>query len=225
MSLENSIQNELEHLYKWDAGHKVSQEAIKAFGVDKIFISIDISNEIFSRISGKSYKDNCTIPLEDLCYLKLLHYDLNLDIRIGEVICNKSIASDLINVFKDLYKLKYPIEKILLIDEYNADDEASMQDNNSSAFNFRQIVGGGKLSKHATGVAIDINPLYNPYVRKETNGNLYVAPENAGPFVDREKDFPYKINHQDICYQVFIKYGFKWGGDWETRKDYQHFEK
>ena len=154
--MENSIQNELEHLYKWDAGHKVSQEAIKAFGVDKIFVSIDISNEIFSRISGKSYKDNCTIPLEDLCYLKLLHYDLNLDIRIGEVICNKSIASDLINVFKDLYKLKYPIEKILLIDEYNADDEASMQDNNSSAFNFRQIVGGGKLSKHATGVAIDI---------------------------------------------------------------------
>lgn len=218
------IQSEIRHLESWDAGFIVSPEAVKAYGEDRVFVDIPISESIYSRIYGKSYKEDCNVPIEDLCYLKLLHFDINYDIRIGELICSSSLANDLVQIFKALYEAKYPIEKMILIDDYNADDEASMNDNNTSAFNFRQIVGGGKLSKHATGHAVDINPLYNPYV-KTTGGQIYVAPSSALPYVDRTQKFPYMIIKNDICYQLFINHGFQWGGDWETIKDYQHFEK
>ena len=215
---------DIKYLNNWEAGAIVSIEAIKAFGENNVFISTDITDNVYKRIYGKSYKENCPIPLKELCYIKLLHYDLNGNIHIGEIICNKTIEADIINIFKELYNVKYPIEKVILIDEYNADDESSMRDNNSSCFNYREITGGGKLSKHALGLAIDINPLYNPYV-KEFPNHIHIEPQNALPYVDREKNFPYKIDTTDLCYKLFIQYGFEWGGDWKTRKDYQHFEK
>lgn len=216
---------ETESLKKWSAGAIVTAAAIEAYGEDKVFIGTDITDEIYKRIYGKSYKVDCTVPLKELCYLKLLHYDINGNIRIGEMICNRMIEHDLIAIFKELYHAKYPIERMILIDEYNADDEASMSDNNSSSFNYRMITGGGKLSKHALGLAVDINPLYNPYVKILPQGQLYVEPHNAQLYVDRTKDFDYKIDTSDLCYKLFVRYGFEWGGDWETRKDYQHFEK
>ena len=109
-------------------------------------------------------------------------------------------------------------------DEYDADDEASMRDNNSSAFNFRFISHTTKVSKHGLGMAVDINPLYNPYV-KAVKGETSIEPAVAAAYVDRSGDFPYKIDHDDLCYKLFTKYGFTWGGDWEHSKDYQHFER
>ncbi|MBP5596538.1 MAG: hypothetical protein J6Y02_14225, partial [Pseudobutyrivibrio sp.] len=88
-------------------------------------------SEIFERIKGKSYKDNCTVPLSDLRYLHVLHVGFDGQSHDGEIICNKYIADDLLQIFEELYEAKYPIEKIKLVDEYNADDEASMADNNS----------------------------------------------------------------------------------------------
>ena len=111
----------------------------------------------------------------------------------------------------------------MLIDEYDADDEKSMSDNNSSAFNFRYISYSTKLSKHALGLAVDINTLYNPYV-KYVDGRRNVEPANAEKYTDRSIEFPYKIDHDDLCYKVFAEHGFEWGGDWEHAKDYQHFE-
>lgn len=216
---------EVENLKKWNAGAVVSTEAIKIYGEDKVFISSNITKDIYDRIYGKSYKTDCIVPLTDLCYLKILHYDIAGDIRLGEMICNKMIANDLISIFRELYKAKYPIERMILIDEYNANDEVSMSNNNSSSFNYRMITGGGKLSKHALGLAVDINPLYNPYVKVLPNGLLHIEPSNAQLYVDRSTDFDYKIDSSDLCYKLFIRHGFKWGGDWETRKDYQHFEK
>lgn len=125
----------------------------------------------------------------------------------------------------DLYAVCYPIEKVLLIDEYNADDDASMADNNSSAFNFRFIDDGTKhYSNHARGLAVDINPLYNPYIRIK-NGHETVSPPEASAYIDRTKPCQYYIQKDDLCYQIFSRYGFSWGGDWIDRKDYQHFEK
>jgi hypothetical protein len=220
-----SIDTEVEYLKNWEAGAVISTNALNIFGEDNVFISTTITDNIYKRIYGKSYKIDCTIPLCELRYLKILHYDLDGKIHIGEVICNKAIESDLIAIFKELYKAKYPIERMILIDEYDADDEASMRDNNSSAFNYRMITGGGKLSKHALGLAIDINPLYNPYVKVQKNGQLHIEPQNAEPYIDRTKKFHYKIDSSDLCYKLFKQYGFEWGGDWDTRKDYQHFEK
>ena len=188
------------------------------------FYQQEITDEIFARIEGKSFKANCTTPREDLRYLRVLHYNKDREVLEGELICHKDIADDLLVIFQELYKAAYPIERMVLIDEYDADDEASMRANNTSAFNFRYASGMNRLSSHSKGMAIDINPLYNPLV-KERGGRTLFYPSNADAYVDRTKYFPYKIEKEDLCVRLFKKYGFSWGGDWRSSKDYQHFEK
>ena len=182
-----------------------------------------IPDNIFAKMQGKSYKDNCTVSRDDLRYLKVLHRGFDGRTHTGELIVNKMIAENVLDIFMKLYNEGYQIEKIRLIDEYDADDEKSMSNNNSSAFNFRYISYSTTLSKHALGLAIDINTLYNPYV-KNVDGRRNVEPANAEKYTDRSVEFPHKIDHNDLCYKVFTEYGFEWGGDWEHAKDYQHFE-
>ena len=190
------------------------------------FYGIEFTKEsnTFARIKGKSYKDNCTVPVSDLRYLHILHIGFDGQTHEGEIICNKAIAEDLLEIFEALYEASYPIEKVKLVDEYNADDEASMADNNSSCFNFRFISHTKKVSNHGYGKAIDINPLYNPYV-KTVKGKLSVEPANGAAYVDRTQTFDHKIDESDLAYQLFIAHGFTWGGAWSSSKDYQHFEK
>lgn len=190
---------------------------------NKEFYIKPIPDDIFEKMQGKSYKENCTVPREELRYLHILHVGFDNNTHEGELIVNKRIAEDVLDIFKELYKARYQIEKVRLIDEYNAQDELSMRDNNSSAFNFRYISYSTILSKHAMGLAVDINTLYNPYI-KQVDGRLNIEPANAVQYVDRNRQFPHKIDHDDLCYKLFTKYGFEWGGDWEDSKDYQHFE-
>ena len=190
--------------------------------VDSFYIT-EISDEIFDRIYGKSFTEDCTLPREDLRYLHILHKDADGNEHEGEMIVNRHIAEDVLDILKQLYEADYPIEKIRLVDEYDADDEASMEDNNSSSFNFRFISHTTKVSKHGLGLAVDINTLYNPYT-KMVDGERIVEPVTGEPYLDREADFPYKIDENDLCYQLFTEHGFEWGGSWEDRKDYQHFE-
>lgn len=187
--------------------------------------SIDtISDAVFLRMQGRSFTANCTTLRSDLRYLRVLHRNAEDSVLHGELVCNKAIAEDLLDIFRQLYEAHYPIEHIRLIDDYEADDELSMRDNNSSSFCFRVVSGTTKLSKHARGMAVDINTRYNPYVRTR-NGRYLVSPDNSRPYVDRTKSFPYKIEEGDLCYRLFIEHGFTWGGHWQTMKDYQHFEK
>ncbi len=190
---------------------------------NKEFYIEPIPDDIFEKMQGKSYKENCTVPREELRYLHILHVGFDNNTHEGELIVNKRIAEDVLDIFKELYKAGYQIEKVRLIDEYNAQDELSMRDNNSSAFNFRYISYSTTLSKHAIGLAVDINTLYNPYI-KQVDGRLNIEPANAVNYVDRNRAFPHKIDHDDLCYKLFTRYGFEWGGDWEDSKDYQHFE-
>jgi len=113
---------------------------------------------------------------------------------------------------------------MVLVDEYNADDNTSMAANNTSSFNFRLVPGSTHLSKHALGLAIDINPLYNPYIQYNENETI-ILPEEGIPYADRTLNCPYYINEDDLCYQAFTKLGFTWGGFWKTDPDYQHFQK
>ena len=184
-----------------------------------------ISDAVFQRMKGKSYKDDCTVSRSELRYLRLSHYDGAGKERVGELVCNKVIANDLKEIFQELYRQKYPIERIQLIDDYDGDDERSMQANNTSCFNFRAIAGSTKLSKHSQGMAIDINPLYNPYVRQRKDGRTVVQPATGRKYANRSKRWPYMIVKDDLCYRLFTKHGFKWGGSWRTMKDYQHFER
>ena len=184
-----------------------------------------ISDAVFQRMLGKSYKYDCTVARADLRYLRIMHYDGKGREVQGELVCNKLIANDLLEIFKELHKQQYPIEQVRLIDDYDGDDERSMQANNTSCFNYRAIAGSTKLSKHSQGLAIDINPLYNPCVRHRKDGKLSVEPQNGRPYANRKKTFPYKIDKNDLCYRLFTKHGFKWGGEWRSLKDYQHFER
>ena len=209
---------------EWKAGILADKEKINRCGWKSFFKIKEIGPKLFKRIYKKSYKEDCTIPLEDLRYLTILHYNLNQEICQGELICNKKISSDLIKIFQTLFEAQYPIERMVLIDEYNADDEASMRANNTTCFNFRKVAGTKVLSNHSKGLAIDINPLYNPFV-KQRNGKTFYQPSTGKKYINRSADFPYKISHKDLCYQMFKHYGFIWGGDWTSLKDYQHFEK
>ena len=187
------------------------------------FYYVSITDETFARIYGKSFKADCTVPREDLRYLSFLHVDLNGETHQGEMIVNRHIAKTVLDILYQLYQAGYPIEKAVLVDEYDADDETSMRDNNSSSFNFRFISHTTRVSKHGLGLAIDINTLYNPYT-KVVDGERIVEPATGEPYLDRTADFPYKIDHDDLAYKLFTEAGFEWGGDWTDRKDYQHFE-
>lgn len=202
-------------LYQWDS------MLTKYIDFDRMFTIDNISDSTLNRMIGKSYPEDCEIDIDDLRYLIIPHYDGNDYIKIGELVCNKDVADEFIYLFKELFKNKYPIERMVLVDEYDGDDKKSMAANNTSAFNYRVISDTDKLSRHAYGMAIDINPLYNPYVKGE-----YVSPETGKQFVDRNKSFKYKIDSNDLTYQILHdKFGFNWGGDWEKCKDYQHYEK
>ena len=157
--------------------------------------------------------------------LQLKYIDFEGQTQQGVMICNKAISKDLREIFAELYKAKYPIERIRPISEYGNDDERSMQANNTSCYCYRTVEGSNKLSKHARGMAIDVNPLYNPCVKRKKDGTLLVQPSTGKPYVNRSKAFKYKITQQDLCYRLFTKHGFKWGGAWRSLKDYQHFEK
>ena len=214
-----------EALRQWQAGKVVSEAAVNNFGIDRCFQACPVTDDVFARMRGKSYPDHCTISRQRLRYVKALHYDAEGRIHIGEMVCNQAIAADLVEIFRELYRHRYPIERMVLIDNYDADDERSMRDNNSSCFCYRAVAGAKKLSKHARGMAVDINTLYNPYVKVRANGTRFIQPSNAGKYCDRTKTYPYTIKRGDLCHRLFTQHGFQWGGNWKSCKDYQHFER
>lgn len=208
----------------WRAGTVVSEEDVKAYGEERCFTAEPISNAVFARMNY-SYTSNQHIARTDLRYLRVLHRDLSGRILLGEMVCHKQIANELIEIFHALYKAAYPIGRMVLIDNYKANDEASMRANNTSCFCYRRVAGSNKVSAHGMGLAVDVNPLYNPYVKHRSNGTVFVQPANARQYTDRDRKFGYKIERGDLCYRLFIERGFTWGGAWRTLKDYQHFEK
>ena len=124
----------------------------------------EISDDLFDRMKGgNTYKADCIVPREDLRYLMVLHKDKEGNTHQGEIVVHKLIADDVLEIFEKLYDAGYPIERMVLPDNYLADDETMMRDNNSSSFNFRFISHTTKISKHGLGMAVDINTLYNPY--------------------------------------------------------------
>lgn len=188
------------------------------------FTSMTLPDEVFNRMKGKSYPANAIIPREELRYLEMLYVDPKGRVCAGEMVCSYLVADKLIDIFCTLFEMRYPIERMVLIDEYDADDQRSMMANNTSCFNYRNIAGTSRLSNHSFGTAVDINPLYNPWVKKRANGALAVDPEAARPYADRSKNFPMKISPDDPVVKLFKEHGFEWGGDWTSLKDYQHFE-
>lgn len=192
---------------------------------DSTFLATAIPDSVWTRMQGKTYHQNAYIQRSDLRYLRLHYVDFEGKKRVGEMVCNRAIADDLLDIFRQLYEARYPIERIQLPDDFDADDERQMRANNTSCFCFRVIKGSTKLSAHAQGLAVDLNPLYNPCVKMRRDGTLFIQPSTAAPYVDRSRRFAHKIDRQDLAYRLFIQHGFSWGGAWRSSKDYQHFEK
>ena len=181
-----------------------------------------ISKTIERRVTkGGSWHKGCPVDLKDLRYLKLNYYNFNGNEKIGELIVNKIVAQKFCKIFKQLYKIKYPIKEMRLVSDFKADDDASMRADNTSAFNCRLMTGSKtKWSNHSYGLAIDLNPFENPYISK--NGK--VSPKEASKFIKRVHFNNAVLLKDDVAVKVFKKEGFIWGGDWHSIKDYQHFE-
>ncbi|MBB5786145.1 CapA family protein [Jiangella mangrovi] len=164
----------------------------------------------------------CPVPLTDLRHLVVTHVGFDGRARRGELVVHADVAEDVVGVFQALYESRFPIERMLLVDEYGGDDDLSMANNNTSGYNCRRVAGQQHWSDHAFGRAIDINPVQNPYV---VGGE--VRPPAAAPFavVDRSGStpaLPGVITDGDIVRQAFERAGWEWGGDFSD-PDYQHF--
>lgn len=209
----------------WKAGAYIGCELLEPYA-SLAFTAVPIDEAILARIKGVSYKPGSSLPLDKLRYLRIPHYpDIHGDIVLGEMICNVAVAEDLLDIFRTLFRRHYPIGSLRLIDDFGGDDDASMRANNSSCFNDRpKSWSRTEKSKHALGLAVDINPFYNPLVRIR-GGVTRVYPAESKAFADRSQAFEYKITKSDLCYKEFTARGFRWGGSWRSSQDYQHFEK
>jgi D-alanyl-D-alanine carboxypeptidase len=171
---------------------------------------------------GSSWRAGCPLEPGRLRRVELNHIGFDNLTHRGELIVHEDLVAEVIAIFERLLQLRYPIEKMRTVDHYpGADDELSMQDNNTSAFNCRDIPGTGRWSWHAYGRAIDVNPLLNPYV----DGTGDFQPENAEVYLDRTRIDPGLLHDGDPAVRAFTDRGWRWGGHWRTPKDYQHFER
>lgn len=193
--------------------------------VASFFLVQEIPDSVFAVMLGKTYPKDCPTRRSELRYLTCLHTDAQGNTMVGELVVNQMIADKVLDIMRQLYEAHYPIERMRLADNYDADDERTMTANNTSAFNFRYVKGTRTISKHGQGMAIDINPLYNPCRRTLKSGAVDISPAAGKPYANRTKDFNYKLVPGDLCHRLFKEAGFRWGGDWRTVKDYQHFDK
>lgn len=230
VALKTELEKQVIDINTLVPGTIIMEEDVKRDKLDQYFLINEIPTDVFERINGKSYRENDNIGLDELRYIKLIHYNYEHKIQIGELIVNAALASDFVDIFRELFENEYEIYSMYLVDNYwtgdgGDSDTASIDVNNTSAFNYRWSTGStSELSNHAFGCAIDINPQQNPYVSYRS-GTPSWSHENANDYIDRDTGYEHVITHDDLCYKLFIEHGFTWGGDWDVIKDYQHFEK
>jgi peptidoglycan LD-endopeptidase CwlK len=174
---------------------------------------IDSNLDFEEAIAGLSIPQNI---LENLRLVDVYYYGFDDKLHKGQLVVHKDVVLDVIEIFEIIRESRFPIGKVVPISKYGWSDEKSMQDNNTSAFNYRFISGSRVISNHAAGLAIDINPSLNPYIK---NGNS--LPSNC--VYDTTKAGAISSGSQLV--KEFKQRGWQWGGDWKSLKDYQHFEK
>jgi hypothetical protein len=165
-----------------------------------------------------SWRSGCPVGVESLRAVEVTHWGYDGLARQGTLVVAADVADAMVEIMTVLFESGFPIERMEPVDVFEGDDDASMSANNTSAFNCRPVTGGSNWSDHSYGVAIDINPVVNPYVRRDT-----VAPPEGAPYVDRDADVPGMIHEGDVVVDTFGHHGWIWGGTWSFPKDYQHF--
>jgi hypothetical protein len=180
--------------------------------------TIDLADA--SAMIGVSWHRGCPAWISDLRDVELTHWGFDGVRHRGELIVHKDVARSLVDVFHTLYSMRFPVRTMLPVDQFGADDNASMAADNTSAFNCRPVTGSASgFSVHSYGRAVDINTVENPYVK-----GTVVQPPAGRAFTSRANVRPGMIRHGDRVWRAFTTHGFTWGGDWTSLKDYQHFE-
>ena len=178
-----------------------------------------IDSDLRKRMVGSSWHRGCPVPLSDLRLLKLRHRNFAGQVRRGFLVVHETAAPRMLKVFRQLFDFGFRIRRMRLIDAYGADDHRSMNADNTSAFNCREVAGSpGVWSRHAYGRAIDINPVENPYV-----AGSHVSPSKGRPFARRSPRRKGMIAAGGRVVRAFDSVGWEWGGDWHGIKDFQHF--
>ena len=184
--------------------------------------STDAIQSVSAADLGPSWHPGCPIDPGQLRRVEIDYFGFDGKTHRGALIVNQDLAAEVVAIFEQLLQLRYPIEKMHTVDTYpGADDELSMEDNNTSAYNCRDIPGTGRWSQHAFGRAVDLNPLLNP----EIDQTGAIQPKNAEPYRDRNRTSPGILHAGDAAVRVFTDRGWRWGGGWPTPVDYQHFER
>ena len=169
---------------------------------------------------NRSWRPGCPVHPDNLRAVTVDHVDFSGQHQRGTLIVNADVADDVAAIFGAMYRDRYPIQLIQPVDVYAGDDNSSMAANNTSGFNCRAVTGGTSWSHHAYGRAIDINPVQNPYVSGD-----HVLPPAGDDYVERSAYHPAMIRPGDVVVRAFADHGWRWGGDYRTLKDYQHFSR
>ncbi len=173
-------------------------------------------------LTGASWRKGCPVPLSQLRYLSMTYRGFDGRDHSGEMIVHQSVAREVTQIFGKLYVSKYPIKKMRLVSDYSASDFRSIEADNTSAFNCRPVTGGKKWSRHSYGKAIDINPIENPYISRSGR----ISHKKSLQFRKRNHRITKAtILKSDLIVKLFKARGWRWGGDWNSIKDYQHFDK
>jgi hypothetical protein len=180
-----------------------------------------IDDGLFDAMRGNSWRDDPRCPRRaELAVLRMTHWTFAGTVEHGELVVARSVGDELESAFAALFAARFPIARMRPIHHYGGDDGASMAANNCSAFNFRVIAGTDRLSQHALGMAVDINPVQNPWVRGER-----VLPAAGADYVQRDGTRPGVIVRPGVVVDAFAAIGWSWGGDWPETHDYHHFQK
>lgn len=166
-----------------------------------------------------SWRPGCPVPVEDLRLVTVVHWTDDGGTATGELVVHADHAEAMVQVFEEVFDAGFPIHQMRLVDDFEGDDGRSMVADNTSAFNCREVAGRpGVWSEHASGAAVDINPLRNPWVRDGV-----VDPPDGARWADRSLNDPGMIHADGPVVRAFERVGWTWGGTWSSAKDYQHF--
>lgn len=189
-----------------------------------------ISQAVCDRMSVRGVlAKNAPVGCEKLAVVRFSYIDFEgRTHHDGEIMVMMAVADFVQTVFDTLYSRRFPIARARLMDHYSGDDMAAMRDNNTSAFNHRPISGGNLPSLHAYGLAIDLNPVQNPYIRIDPDGRAAFSPASGSAYANRSAARPGKrmrAGMAEDAVALFADNGFLvWGGDWDAPIDYQHFQ-
>ena len=177
-----------------------------------------IGPALADRMTPTSWRPGCPVGLADLRQVWVRHWDFNGRVRSGVLIVHEDAAADVVKAFRRLFNAHFPIRRMRLVDAYGGSDYASIEADNTSAFNCRPVTGGGGWSEHAYGRALDINPIENPYVSGGTTSH-----RASVPYLDRSRVRPGMAVEGGALVRAFDAVGWGWGGRWSGIKDFQHF--